>query len=346
MFVVHALILTFMTTPLVLLFYPARYRIHHKGIKTLGDEGVSSSPSPLDDDSKTKFSIVLDKMEALPAAMTLSQLLKVPVDTTSSFVPSTVEEKAIEAGFEELRAVPINRPSAISIDALRLMELTNRTSAVLRSQEAESLIHNDAVVTVYRTFGQIYDFNVTAHLSVVNFDEFPDTIANHVTETGSEMVFLPWPRGITTTNDEASAHGQAPRRNANPFDGVFHRTTSQDQTSSIVYSEHIRKVFSKCPVDTALFVDRGIIHTHKANSRQHLFLAFFGGPDDRLALRFLVQLCANPLVTATVLRITKMHTTSQIETSLVSPASPSALHSPGPLPHNVSLFMSICNALF
>ena len=39
MFVVHALILTFMTTPLVLLFYPARYRVHQQGVReNAGDE--------------------------------------------------------------------------------------------------------------------------------------------------------------------------------------------------------------------------------------------------------------------------------------------------------------------
>ena len=39
MFVVHALILTFMTTPLVLLHYPARYRVHRQSVKeNAGDE--------------------------------------------------------------------------------------------------------------------------------------------------------------------------------------------------------------------------------------------------------------------------------------------------------------------
>jgi len=39
-----------------------------------------------------------------------------------------------------------------------------------------------------------------------------------------------------------------------------------------------------------------------ATSNQHIFLPFFGGPDDRLALTFLLQLCENPIVTATVVR--------------------------------------------
>ncbi|KAF9564551.1 potassium:hydrogen antiporter [Agrocybe pediades] len=327
MFVVHALILTFMTTPLVLLFYPARYRVHHKETKTLGDGSVSSRALS-DEDTRTRFSIVLDKIESLPAAMTLSQLLKTPSNSSSALGLSTIDEKAIEAGFEEPRLAPTSHASAISVDALRLMELTNRTSAVLRSQEADSLIHNDPVVTVYRTFGQIYNFNVTAHLSVVNFDEFPETIAHHVAETNSQMVFIPWPRGTTTTILDEPADTTQTRTTGNPFDGIFHRTASQDQTSSVVYSEYIRKVFSKSTVDTALFVDRGAISTPGANGgTQHLFLAFFGGPDDRLALKFLVQLCRNPLVTATVIRMKKIGTT------LVSPASPtSAVLSP--LPQN------------
>jgi hypothetical protein len=40
-------------------------------------------------------------------------------------------------------------------------------------------------------------------------------------------------------------------------------------------------------------------------ANQHLFLPFFGGPDDRLSLSFVVQLCANPTVTATVVRMKK-----------------------------------------
>lgn len=39
--------------------------------------------------------------------------------------------------------------------------------------------------------------------------------------------------------------------------------------------------------------------------QQHVFLPFFGGPDDRLALEFVIQICANPRIRGTVVRITK-----------------------------------------
>jgi len=93
----------------------------------------------------------------------------------------------------------------------------------------------------------------------------------------------------------------------NPFDGVFHKTTTQDQTSSVVYSDFIRRVFQRAPTDVALFVDRGMsLALTSGAAEQQLFLPFIGGPDDRLALAFLVQLCSNPTVHATVVRVRKI----------------------------------------
>ncbi|KAF9480200.1 cation/H+ exchanger [Pholiota conissans] len=289
MFVVHALILTFMTTPLVLLFYPAKYRIHHRGDRALGaDEHGKAARPASDDESKTKFAIVLDKIEAIPAVMSLSHLLH----SRPSVVPTTNKE------LEAFSATPPSTP--ITIEALRLMELTNRTSAVLRSQEAEMLIHNDPVVSIYRTFGQLNNFNVSANLSVVNASEFPQAIADHVASTKSHMLIVPWARGAASALEDEIAEQQVGARN--PFDGIFQKTAVQDQTGSVVYSEFIRNVFAKAPTDIALFVDRGLT-TSTGITAQHIFLPFIGGPDDRLALTFLVELCERSLVTATVVRI-------------------------------------------
>ncbi|KAJ7682120.1 Sodium/hydrogen exchanger family-domain-containing protein [Mycena polygramma] len=301
MFVLHALILTFITTPLTIFFYPPKYRVH-EGAKSakIGDAETPARRSASEDEVKTKFSIVLDKIEQIPAAMTLSQLLQHSPSSSSSddTVSSIAEEKAIEAGISS----PLRAP--IRIDALRLIELSNRTSAVLKSQEAEVLLHNDPIVAVFRTFGYLSRVIVSAALSVVSYDEFPDAIARHADDHDSQMVIIPWSRGATSVLDEEEPGQTAGPRN--PFDGIFHKTTTQDQTSSVVYSEFIRKVFLRSPTDVALFVDRGLkLQFSPGTSDQHLFLPFIGGPDDRLALAFLVQLCAKPGVRASVVRIRK-----------------------------------------
>jgi len=225
----------------------------------------------------------------------LSQLLSSPSTSTSpSSERTSLDEKPLKAG-HGVDTTP-NTTSSITIETLRLVELTTRTSAVFKSQEASSLIYNDPVINIYKTFGQLNRLHVNGHLSVVNSEQFADTVAKHVSDTGSQMTIIPWPRGATSVDQDQTG----PR---NPFDGVFHRTTTQDQTSSVFFSEFIRNVFAKSPSDVALFVDRGMDNGHLTSSNQHLFLPFFGGPDDRLALTFLGQLCENPSVTATVVRL-------------------------------------------
>ncbi|KAJ6536736.1 Sodium/hydrogen exchanger family-domain-containing protein [Mycena vulgaris] len=318
MFVLHALILTFMTTPLTLLFYPAKYRTHDgKTTAKIGadPEATAGRRSASADEVKTKFSIVLDKIEQLPAAMTLSQLLQSPSSRPPSYISSAADEKALEA-LPSLPHSPLQ--SRISIDALRLIELTSRTSAVLKSQEADVLLHNDPIVSVFRTFGYLNQLVVSAALSVVSYDEFPDAITQHAAEFGSQMVILPWSRGATSVLEEEEAAGRSTGVR-NPFDGIFHKTATQDQTSSVVYSEFIRKVFLRTPTDVALFVDRGLSLQFSAGATdQHLFLPFIGGPDDRLALNFLVQLCANPGVHATVVWIRKTDSGAEERTARAS----------------------------
>ncbi|KAF7355776.1 Cation/H+ exchanger [Mycena sanguinolenta] len=288
MFVLHAIILTCLTTPLTMFFYPPKYH-KQEGTNTAKiDSEVAPRRSASEDEVKTKFSIVLDRIEQIPAAMTLAQLLQPPTSRPPSYI-STVDEKGLE--------------------------LTNRTSAVLKSQEADLLLHNDAIVSVFRTFGYLNRIIVSAALSVVNHDDFPDAIAQHAADSESQMVIIPWSRGATSVLDEAEEPGHTSGIR-NPFDGIFHKTAIQDQTSSVVYSEFIRKVFLHSTTDVALFVDRGLNLQYSGSADQHLFMPFIGGPDDRLALAFLVQLCANPGVHATVVRIRKTESSSAGDTEV------------------------------
>ncbi|KAJ7068839.1 Sodium/hydrogen exchanger family-domain-containing protein [Mycena amicta] len=298
MFVLHAIILTVMTTPLTILFYPPKHRVHESKHAKIDAEATAGRRST-ENEIKTKFSIVLDKFEQLSAAMTITQLLQ-PAGSASLSHPSTASiEKDIEANLPSLGHLPAS--PRVSIDALRLIELSNRTSGVMKSQEADILLHNDPIVAVFRTFGHLSRLAVGAALSVVEHDEFPEAIANHATESGSQMIIVPWARGATSVSADGSETGAR-----NPFDGIFHKTTTQDQTSSVVYSELIRKIFVRAPTDVALFVDRGLTPGATIGlAEQRLFLPFVGGPDDRLALSFLVQLASNANVKGTVVWIRK-----------------------------------------
>lgn len=287
------------TTPLTILIYPSKHRtrVDHKESRGLPD--VEDFPhNGSDGEFKTRFAVVLDKLEQLPAIMTITQLLSNSSSrSTTALSESSSDEKTSVREASSLRPV--------SMEVLRLIELTERTSAVMMGAEADYVLQTDPVVSVLRTFGALNHVPVKANISVANYDEFSNSVARHVDESFSQMLLVPWK--VAVGDDAASSVG------FNPFDSLFKRTVTTDYSSEVVNSHYIRKVFAGTKADVCLIVDRGL-STSRNSGDQHIFLPFFGGPDDRLALSLVVQFCAGDSgVTATVVRIKKTTGTENLE---------------------------------
>jgi hypothetical protein len=297
MFVFMALVLTFITTPLTLYFYPPRYR-DHGGMALERAPTSGAGATTYDEFIRSKLAVVLDDMEQLPSAMTLTQLFK-PHSTRLNVTEKSLTEKS--AQFEPSYS---HNKRTISVDVLRLIELTERTSAVLRSQSADTLTRHDPVLSVFRTFGRLNRFSVSAFLSVINYDEFSSYVSNHAREFGSQAVVIPWPLAPHATEVPAGHHLGLPH---NPFDSLFSKASGiDDATSHLVRSQFVRKVFASSPSDVALFIDRGLSTDSGSTIYPHVFLPFSGGPDDRLALSFVIQLCLHDAISATVVRMHRL----------------------------------------
>ncbi|KAJ4479038.1 Sodium/hydrogen exchanger family-domain-containing protein [Lentinula aciculospora] len=292
MFVVHAIILTFITTPLVLLFYPAKYRTR-TSVEDIGSNTIASGEPSIEGDELTnKFALVLDQIDQLPAAMTVTQLLCPTIacgESLGQISAPSLDEKILPT-IPYKASLPITPlPSPISLTLLRLIELSNRTSAVLKSH----LAHSDPVVNVFKTFacllgGGFKRLKLKVDVDVSPRDEFTQVIKDRVREDGTGMIVIPWASGSPSSDAEESELPGV----RNPFDGIFTSSESKDQImSSVLYSEFIRNIFLTAPCDVSLFVDRGP-STSGAGPDSLLVLPFFGGPDDRLALKVLVKICA------------------------------------------------------
>jgi hypothetical protein len=296
-FVVHALVLTFITTPLTVWIYPASVRRSDSG-KQDGIEQGRDLPASAAGELKSRFTIVLDKLEQLPSAMTITQLLQneFTSDTTTNSRSSVADDEKRplpEHDLPELAGVPPR--SATSIDALRLVPLSDRTSALLRSQEASYLLRTDPVLSIFRTFGRLNRLAVSPTLSIVAEDSYAATIADHVRDAGSQMVVLPWTvAGIEEEDTPGSSNTVA----VNPFAALISQSSS-----NVYYSHYIRQTFAAPSVDVAVYVD--VTSAGAPVASHHIVMPFFGGPDDRATLAFVVQLAVKSGVTATVIRISK-----------------------------------------
>ena len=233
---------------------------------------------------------MLDKLEQLPAVMTITQLLSNPSSRSLSVSSDLSSDEKVPA-----RDSSSLRP--VSVDALRLIELTERPSAIIMSTEADYLLQTDPLVSVFRTFGSLNHVPVKASISVVSYDEFSNSVARHVEKSSSQMLFVP----LKVTGNE----GPTGSSGFNPFDHLFKRTVTTGYSTEAVNSHYIRKIFAGTKADVCLVIDRGL-STSETPGDQHIFLPFFGGPDDRLALSLVVQICAGGSgVRASVVRIKK-----------------------------------------
>ncbi|KAG1736326.1 Sodium/hydrogen exchanger family-domain-containing protein [Suillus lakei] len=305
MFVFEALILTFMTTPLVSMFYPPERRVRAPvgGISRAStgdeDEDKSDRKSPITEDRpwRSRFTVVLDKFDHMSGMLVATQLVcpapSLESPSATAF-PSTASTRASDK---------IKMPE-VSVDALRLIELSDRTSDVMKSSAVDTLIHTDPLLSVFRTFGELNDIPVSLSLSIVPYDDMPGTVADHAQRFGSQLLLLPWlsPSSNLGNTSEDLSNPHSSRTEPNPFEAFFGGSKHSGKSTAVIHSQFVRRVFAESKTDVALFIDP--VGTGTGSAR-HIFCPFFGGPDDRLALEFVVQLCANPRISATVVRMSK-----------------------------------------
>nr|GAT45742.1 predicted protein [Mycena chlorophos] len=321
MFVLEALTLTCMTTPLVTKLYPPHLRVRASAVGANfnnvsdAEQQRAAHWKSLHQGARTRFTFVLDKLEHLPGMMAIAQLIQ-PNTTLTTGGSKELSRQQSKASSNSSSST--NNPT-VSIEALRLMELSDRTSAVMKSSASESLLASDPILAIFRMFGSLHDLQVSTALTIVPFDDFGSSIASQAENSGSEMIVLPWlPTNHHQHLNTETIASEAPRTpgpsgavHHNPFDVLFKAATSgnaQDKSASAVHASFVRSVFSAAKTDVALAVDQ-TSHMHvtvTTGSKQHLFVVFFGGPDDRMALDFAAQLCARGShVSATLLRLVK-----------------------------------------
>jgi len=317
MFVLEALVLTFATTPMVTILYPPHLRSRatvtgasFANVRDAADDEngiVNRTLSDKDDEggvAKRRFTVILDKLEHLPSMMAITQLLQ----------PSPPPYSQTESNPNQ---APGNQPdSPIHFSALRLIELADRPSDVMKSSATETLLHTDPLIAIFRTFTELNGLSLSAALSIVPFNSLATSVAEHAQAAGTQLVLVPWlPSALShetpDTGVTSAAAQDQPRATPSGFDSLFRA----DRSASLVHSHFVRGVFSQARTNVALLIGHAPVGVHK---QTHLFLPFFGGPDDRLALDFVVQLCANPRVRATVMRITKRDI--QADVSALEPA--------------------------
>lgn len=200
----------------------------------------------------------------------------------------------------------------LEVHGLRILELTERTSSVMRVTEGEEYYsERDPVVNAFRTFSRLNDVAVSGKVAVVPTSSYAETLTKQAADVASDFVLVPWSEYGSITEDTS----------------VLDVTSTQERFTGRTHLEFVNQVLLNNVCNTGIFINRGfggpsdrpslkrahsVLSVHSQSPRDpgtlapikdkthQLFLPFFGGVDDRVALRFALRLAKNPHVTLAV----------------------------------------------
>lgn len=329
-FVVMALVTTFLTTPITTFLYPPWYQrkieAWRRGEIDWDGNPIASSDdgSPDEKDSLKQpliqnCMVVLNRMEDLPTMMTVTKLLACAPRHLISPHPTSKDPN----------------PNILKVHCLRLMELTQRTSAVMKVSERH-FDRLDPVVNVFRTFGKLNEVLVTARMAIVPDSSFADSVEQQARSSKAEMIIVPWTSHLVPFTGAASIPQDEfitkVLDNVKGHVGVMIDTTlhiDDESPSEPSLSRSISVTSLRNRARATASEIQEITPTSSLQEGYHVFLPYFGGKDDHIALMMVIQLLQCPEVKATVVRIRSV---ADEASRITSPTSAHFAASKDPLP--------------
>jgi hypothetical protein len=319
-----ALVTTFATTPITAALYPPWYQkklaAWRRGEIDWDGNRLTEDKSDQDDSSLEKSDtgeirklLVFLRLDSLPSVFTFVSLLG--GDKTQTSISKTHPQKmakvAEEHSSHDTLGASTEHKSHLRVHGIRIVELTERMSSVMKESEVDDYSSRDPVVNTFHTFAQLNNVAVSGEVQIAPEGSYAQILSGTASNQGSDWVLLPWSE--TGSISEPTTYLDPAQ---NPF-------------SSGPHNQFVTEFLATAPCNAAIFVNNGFgalpredpkpmarsttgmsIWSNPGNPTEpikdrghHIFFPFFGGADDHIALRFVIRLARNSNVTATILHI-------------------------------------------
>ncbi|KAL6712640.1 hypothetical protein ACN47E_000517 [Coniothyrium glycines] len=325
-FVVMALVTTFASSPLAAYFYPLWYQ---KKVESWRRGEIDwDTGKPLDGTESIRDSVHYEKLAAekikrltvylrldsMPNLLAFASLFG---GTATTPAPKIHPSKDTTASKETEESTSTDSAPERPVEAygLRLLNLTDRGSSVMQVSEIESYTAYDPVVNTFRTFGRLHNLAVSGEVLVVPESSFAETLSTRASD--SDFLLLPWSEtGGMSEQAIIEDKGTKNKLAASSYISFVHSTLEQshiptavlinknfggsknkDQKNTSTHRMRLARTVSSLSLSSAR--DQPVT-APIADRSHHIFLPFFGGADDRAALRLVMQLLQNTHVTATI----------------------------------------------
>ncbi|EPS44644.1 hypothetical protein H072_1381 [Dactylellina haptotyla CBS 200.50] len=327
-FVVMALVTTFATTPLVTYLYPDWYQkkvSQWRAGKINWDGSPASGPDDDESDAKIKTSVnrltVLLRLDSLPSLIALISLLKGEKEASPPAIhKSRMDEESSSKKEEADRADTSTPPNQrLEVHGLRLRELGERTSAVMRVTEEAEFAERDPVVNTFKAFGRMNNIACATGLSIIPESSFSSVLSDHAKDTHSDLLVVPWSEtGQVSDNYDQNMESKEHRFESGPYVSFMTSLVQETPSKLAIFinrgfggvnrDRHDKSVTRRGSTISGAIsrVKTGIEASATLpilDPSHHIFFPFIGGEDDRAALRFVLQIVKNTHVTATIVQI-------------------------------------------
>lgn len=208
---------------------------------------------------------------------------------------------------------PLLRERPLQVHGLRMLELTERLSSVMKDSEIDDVATTDPVVNSFYSFGQLNNLAVSGDVEIVPEGSYAETIAQSASQQASDIVFLPWSESgsLSETSSTTVEHTTQHRLDNGPHSQFISSFLKQAPCHTAVFvnngfgtpGQRDRPGLRRTKSKVSLRSNRGHYAAPLADRAHHVFFPFFGGLDDRTAMRFVLRLARNENVTATILLI-------------------------------------------
>lgn len=277
------------------------------------DGNPLSSRNSSGDDSLQKLNstqirrlLVYLRLDSLPSLFTFVALLGADKEARLS---STAENEAEENLGEGQLASESSARRPLEVHGLRILELTERTSSVMQVTEGEEYYsERDPVVNAFRTFSRLNDVAVSGKVAVVPTASYVETLMKQAADVASDFVLVPWSEYGSISEDTS----------------VLDVASIQDRFTGRDHLDFINRVQQRTVCNMGIFINNSFgglsekrpftrtksalsMHSQRdaatlpvKDKSHHIFFPFFGGVDDRVALRFALRLAKSPNVTLTI----------------------------------------------
>ncbi|GKT51825.1 K(+)/H(+) antiporter 1 [Colletotrichum spaethianum] len=229
-FVVMALVTTFITTPLVMWLYPPSYqqklelwrrgKINWDGTPTQKD----GADSKKDDDQREPAIKLLVYLRTDGLSSLLSTISLFTSGQDAALSHSLSPEKTYHGGEKGLVEHAVQIPEdelppqeLLRIHGLRLVGLSERNSSAMKVSEIEGHAGQDPIIKAFSTsaINTTRDVVVSGQITVVPEDSFADTLATQATKLNSDLIVVPWSE--TGTISELPSFCSATTRRVDPI---------------------------------------------------------------------------------------------------------------------------------